>query len=108
MTTVETADGSGAEAGTTDTSIEMLVRIIKNDQSRAALIARLQQVDAGKPVTVEAAPIDLSIMRQLAKYTRTAAEGRLLLSIRWAKCLPLFRAALAALAERVARICPPS
>lgn len=56
-----------------DADIDALVRIIENDESRAALIERLQQGDAG---TASAeAPASLSIARQLAEYTRAVAEG---------------------------------
>ena len=57
-----------------DASIDELVRILENDQTRALLIERLQQTGAGAPVPAET-PHDLSIVRQLAEYTRAAAEG---------------------------------
>lgn len=58
-------------------SIDELVRILENDDSRAALIERLKQTetvptDAALPAD---APPDLSIVRQLAEYTKSAAEG---------------------------------
>gem|GEM_PF-6982440 len=73
------AAGGTSEAGdaaTTDASIDALVRILQDEQSRAALIARLQQGEGGadQAAAVEA-PADLSIVRQLAEYTRAAAEG---------------------------------
>ena len=55
-----------------DTGIEELVRIIENDETRAVLIERLRQ--GADAVEVEPPP-DLSIVRQLAEYTRAAAEG---------------------------------
>lgn len=57
-----------------DADIEALVRILENDQSRALLIERLQQ-SAGGEAPIEALAQDISIARQLAEYTRAAAEG---------------------------------
>ncbi|SEQ31694.1 small conductance mechanosensitive channel [Devosia sp. YR412] len=61
-------------AASSDASIDELVRILENDATRAALIERLQQTAVEAPVPA-AAPADLSIVRQLAEYTRAAAEG---------------------------------
>lgn len=63
-----------AAVSNSDASIDELIRIIENDESRAALIERLKQTGAEAPVPAEAPP-DLSIVRQLAEYTRAAAEG---------------------------------
>ena len=71
----ETSPSDPAE---TDASIDALVRIIENDQSRAALIERLQQRngEAPSPEQAEPAPAgDLSLVRQVAEYTRGVAEG---------------------------------
>ena len=57
-----------------DAGIDELIRIIENDETRAVLIERLKQTGAEAPVPAEAPP-DLSIVRQLAEYTRAAAEG---------------------------------
>tara|TARA_R110002124_G_scaffold16882_10_gene71585 strand:- start:18899 stop:21142 length:2244 start_codon:yes stop_codon:yes gene_type:complete len=74
--------GSDAEADTTsasqtDASIDELIKIIENDQTRAALIERLQQAEGATSAAPAAdpAPADLSIVRQLAEYTRAMAEG---------------------------------
>jgi len=60
-----------------DASIDELVRILENDETRALLIERLQQgaVPAEAEVAAEEPLNDLSIVRQLAEYTRAAAEG---------------------------------
>lgn len=56
-----------------EAGIDELIRIIENDETRAALLERLRQTEeAGVPAE---APPDLSIVRQLAEYTRAAAEG---------------------------------
>ncbi len=71
----EAATPPAASAGP-DASIEALVRILQDEQSRAALIARLQQdAAAGSEPVAEPAPADLSIVRQLAEYTKAVAEG---------------------------------
>ncbi|MGV8833960.1 MAG: mechanosensitive ion channel domain-containing protein [Devosia sp.] len=73
----ETTSDTAQTAGSTDASIDALIKIIENDETRAALIERLQQ-DQGTAATAAApaaAPADLSIVRQLAEYTRAAAEG---------------------------------
>src|SRR5690606_29213626 len=57
-----------------DAGIEELVRIIENDETRAALIERLRQGTEGSETAAEVPP-DLSIVRQLAEYTKAAAEG---------------------------------
>jgi small-conductance mechanosensitive channel len=58
-----------------DASIDELIRIIENDDTRALLLERLRQSEGAAATTpVETAP-DLSIARQLAEYTRNAAEG---------------------------------
>ena len=62
------------QAVSSDASIDELVRILENDETRALLIQRLQQTGGEAPVPAEA-PADLSIVRQLAEYTRAAAEG---------------------------------
>ena len=67
-----------AEAATTssEASLDELIRIIENEQTRAALIERLKSAEANAEADVPAdAPPDLSIVRQLAEYTRAAAEG---------------------------------
>src|SRR5690606_10657060 len=57
-----------------DAGIDELIRIIENDETRAALIERLKRTSAEAPAPDETAP-DLNIVRQLAEYTKTAAEG---------------------------------
>ncbi len=57
-----------------DAGIDELIRIIENDETRAALIERLKQSGAEAPAPAETAP-DLNIVRQLAEYTKTVAEG---------------------------------
>lgn len=63
-------------AETADASIDELVRILQNDDSRALLIERLQQ-SAGTEAdgALSEGPADISIVSQLAEYTRSAAEG---------------------------------
>ncbi|MDB5528747.1 MAG: mechanosensitive ion channel [Devosia sp.] len=62
-------------AAPADASIDELIRIIENDDTRAVLLERLRQTTTGETATpVETAP-DLSIARQLAEYTRRSAEG---------------------------------
>ncbi|WP_316356682.1 mechanosensitive ion channel domain-containing protein [Devosia sp.] len=63
-----------AEAKSSDADLDELIRIIENDATRAALIERLKRADAEADIPVDAPP-DLSIVRQLAEYTRAAAEG---------------------------------
>jgi small-conductance mechanosensitive channel len=63
-----------AEAPSGEAGIDELIRIIENDETRAALIERLKRADAEADVPADAPP-DLSIVRQLAEYTRAAAEG---------------------------------
>lgn len=58
-----------------EADIDTLIKIIENDQSRAALIERLQQSGSSGPAVPAEAPADLSIARQLAEYTRGVAEG---------------------------------
>lgn len=60
-----------------DTGIDELIRIIENDETRAVLIERLKQSGAETvaPAPAEDVPPDLSIVRQLAEYTKAAAEG---------------------------------
>ncbi|MGB3338992.1 MAG: mechanosensitive ion channel domain-containing protein [Devosia sp.] len=69
-----TPEPAAEAAPSSDASIDELIRIIENDETRAALIERLRQTGAEAPVPSEAPP-DLSIVRQLAEYTRAAAEG---------------------------------
>ncbi|KRA55338.1 mechanosensitive ion channel domain-containing protein [Devosia sp. Root635] len=57
-----------------DAGIDELIRIIENDDTRAALIERLRQSGTEATAPVETAP-DLNIVRQLAEYTKTVAEG---------------------------------
>ncbi|ODT76933.1 MAG: hypothetical protein ABS76_29675 [Pelagibacterium sp. SCN 64-44] len=57
-----------------DAGISELVRIIENPETRAALVDKLKQAESGAPAE-EALPPDLSIVRQLAEYTKTVAEG---------------------------------
>lgn len=60
-------------APASEAGIDELIRIIENDETRAMLLERLRQTEeAGAPAE---APPDLSIVRQLAEYTRAAAEG---------------------------------
>lgn len=66
---------ASAPASASDADIDTLIKIIENDQSRAALIERLQQAGSEEPVVPAEAPADLSIARQLAEYTRSVAEG---------------------------------
>lgn len=66
---------AAAPASASDADIETLIKIIENDQSRAALIERLQQAEGEEPAVPAEAPADLSIARQLAEYTRSVAEG---------------------------------
>ncbi|MET3899915.1 small-conductance mechanosensitive channel [Devosia sp. UYZn731] len=62
-------------AAPADASIDELIRIIENDDTRAVLLERLRQTATGETTKpVETAP-DLSIARQLAEYTRRSAEG---------------------------------
>lgn len=70
------ASTAGAGPAAADTSIDELIRIIENDDTRAVLLERLRQTATGEVATppVESAP-DLSIARQLAEYTRRSAEG---------------------------------
>ena len=70
------ADAS-TEATSGEASIDELVKILENDQTRALLIERLQQqTTVGEaPLPAEEPLNDLSIVRQLAEYTRAAAEG---------------------------------
>ena len=66
---------AGVDPAAADTSIDELIRIIENDDTRAVLLERLRQTATGEAATpVETAP-DLSIARQLAEYTRRSAEG---------------------------------
>jgi small conductance mechanosensitive channel len=57
-----------------DAEIDQLIRIIENDETRAALIERLKQTGTDTAAPAETPP-DLSIVRQLAEYTKTVAEG---------------------------------
>src|SRR5688500_11274424 len=66
---------AAAPASASDADIDTLIKIIENDQSRAALIERLQQSASAEPAVPAEAPADLSIARQLAEYTRSVAEG---------------------------------
>ena len=66
---------AAAPASASDADIDTLIKIIENDQSRAALIDRLQQSASAEPAVPAEAPADLSIARQLAEYTRSVAEG---------------------------------
>ncbi len=66
---------AAAPASASDADIDTLIKIIENDQSRAALIERLQQSASAEPAVPAEAPADLSIARQLAEYTRGVAEG---------------------------------
>ncbi|MBU1305541.1 MAG: mechanosensitive ion channel [Alphaproteobacteria bacterium] len=68
--------GSETSTPSADASIDELVRIIENPDTRAALIKRLQQAEAGTPAEATAeAPADLSLVRQVAEYTKGVAEG---------------------------------
>nr|MBF0686005.1 mechanosensitive ion channel protein MscS [Pseudomonas sp.] len=70
----QTAPTAPAEAAApAEAGIDELIRIIENDETRAALLERLQQTDVAE-APVEAPP-NLNIARQLAEYTRTVAEG---------------------------------
>lgn len=61
-------------SATDDGGVSELIRIIENDDTRAALLERLRQ-GAPAEAAAPAATHDLSIARQLAEYTRGAAEG---------------------------------
>ncbi|WP_375452594.1 mechanosensitive ion channel domain-containing protein [uncultured Devosia sp.] len=61
-------------AAPADSGVDELIRIIENDDTRAALLERLRQSETAEAVPAER-PADLSIARQLAEYTRHAAEG---------------------------------
>ena len=63
------------ETTSSDAGIDELIRIIENDETRAVLIERLKQAGAEDPAPAEDVPPDLSIVRQLAEYTKAAAEG---------------------------------
>ena len=57
------------------TSIEELVRILENEETRTELIQRLQQsVGTEEPAATGVDP-ELSLVRQLAQYTKAAAEN---------------------------------
>ena len=61
-----------APAATPEASIEDLIQVLENDQTRQQLIDRLRQdVEAEQAE----APPDLSFARQLARYTQAAAES---------------------------------
>ena len=73
---VPSTTSSSESTPSADASIDELIRIIENDQTRAALIERLKQDGAVSDAeTPAAAPVELSIVRQVAEYTRSAAEG---------------------------------
>lgn len=59
-------------AATPEASIEDLIQILENDETRQQLIDRLRQDAEATPVEE---PHDLSFARQLARYTQAAAEG---------------------------------
>jgi small conductance mechanosensitive channel len=61
-------------AVSSDAGLDELIRIIENDETRAALIERLRQSGTALEAEPEP-PADLSIARQLAAYTTAAAEG---------------------------------
>lgn len=63
-----------APSASSDAGIDELIRIIENDETRALLIERLKQTGAAAPAPAETTP-DLNIVRQLAEYTKTVAEG---------------------------------
>jgi len=72
----EAATTPAAPAANADASVDELIRIIENDDSRAVLLERLRQTQAGAEADIPAdAPPDLSIARRLAEYTRAVAEG---------------------------------
>lgn len=58
-----------------DAGLGELVRIIENPETRAALMEKLREAEGGAAAEAEAVPPDLSIVRQLAEYTKTVAEG---------------------------------
>lgn len=66
---------AAAPTSASEADIDTLIKIIENDQSRAALIERLQQSGGEAAAVPVEAPADLSIARQLAEYTRGVAEG---------------------------------
>ncbi|QQR36960.1 mechanosensitive ion channel [Devosia oryziradicis] len=68
------AEPASAESASSEASLDELIRIIENEQTRAALIDRLKRANQETGVPADAPP-DLSIVRQLAEYTRAAAEG---------------------------------
>ncbi|MCZ4346427.1 mechanosensitive ion channel domain-containing protein [Devosia neptuniae] len=73
----EASETASEATGSTDASIDALIKIIENDETRAALIERLQQAEGGEASASasEPASADLSIVRQVAEYTQAAAEG---------------------------------
>lgn len=73
-TLAQTPAAPPVESAASDASIDELVRILENDETRAVLIERLQQGSVEAPAPTQP-PHDLSIVRQLAEYTRAAAEG---------------------------------
>lgn len=68
------AQAPAAQAPTADASVDELIRIIENDDTRAALLDRLRQSAAATAAPAEAAS-DTSIARQLAEYTRHLANN---------------------------------
>jgi small-conductance mechanosensitive channel len=61
-------------AASSEADIDALVRVLEDDTARAALLERLRS-EAGTAAPEADLPPDLSIARQLAEYTRAAAEG---------------------------------
>jgi small conductance mechanosensitive channel len=65
-----------AQPSSADASIESLVEILQNEQTRQALINRLQQAaQDGESIDGPTAADDLNLVQQLAQHTSRAAEG---------------------------------
>ncbi|WP_157959959.1 mechanosensitive ion channel domain-containing protein [Devosia submarina] len=66
---------SAPEAPSAEASIEELVQILQNDETRALLIERLQQTAGEGEAGALEAETDLSLVRQLSQYTQKAARS---------------------------------
>ncbi len=70
--------GDDAASSTTEAeAASVLIEILRDDAAREALIRRLEASATAEetPAAVEAAPQEVSLARQIAEYTRGAAEG---------------------------------
>src|SRR5690606_10835907 len=63
------------EDASVEASIEELVQILQNDDTRALLIERLQQTAGEGEAGALEAETDLSLVRQLSQYTQKAARS---------------------------------